>query len=163
MKNYTGRNSFPWIISINICLKLSNLFTAQDVLQQFYELENTGNVLTDFHLEERRQIPGTPQRPPHAPVCSQRTSVRSHRAGGQASPGGFATRGNIFIYWEDWGIQTLKMEKKEENEGKYENGGENKKKQCFPMSLDKNAVSKMMTFTKRSFDKKVTSFNRCSV
>lgn len=33
-----------------------------------------------------------------------------------------------------------------------EGGGENN--QCFPMSFEKNAVSKMMTFFKRSFEKK---------
>lgn len=46
-RNDDGRNSFLWIISINICLELSNLFAVQDVLQQFYELKDTGNVLND--------------------------------------------------------------------------------------------------------------------
>lgn len=36
-ENSSGRGDFPWIISINICLKLSNLFTVQDVLGDFYE------------------------------------------------------------------------------------------------------------------------------
>lgn len=58
MKNYNGRKSFPWIISINICLKLSNLFTVQDVPQQFYEQKNTGNVLNDLHMKAQADTRG---------------------------------------------------------------------------------------------------------
>lgn len=58
------------------------------------------------------------------------------------------------------GSRHWKWKRKKGMRGKNENGGGNKKNQCFPMSFDKNAVFKMVTFTKRSFDKKVTSFNR---
>lgn len=127
MKNYNGRNSFPWIISINICLKLSNLFTVQDVLQQFYELKNTGNVLNDLHLKQHRQIPGTFQ---GLPQKKKKSLLRVNErpiptSSGPDIPGRLhpdtslklPTQRNIFPYWKDWGIQTLKMEKKEENVG----------------------------------------------
>lgn len=75
------------------------------------------------------------------------------------------TQRNIFPYWKDWGIQTLKMEKKEENVGNNRKKNKKIKISVFrcPLGEKKNAVSKTVTFSKRSLEKKDIYFLRCCV
>lgn len=167
MKNYNGRNSFPWIISINICLKLSNLFTVQDVLQQFYELKNTGNVLNDLHLKQHRQIAGTFQQLPHKKVFSEWMSVRSHRAWGQTSLGSFAQthpcsfplEGTFSFTGRTGGSRHWKWQRKKRMREKWKWRG--KKKSVFSNVLWKKcSFQNDDLFEKVVWKKKVISFNR---
>lgn len=162
MKNYNGRNSFPWIISINICLKLSNLFTVQDVLQQFYELKNTGNVLNDLHLKQHRQIAGTFQQLQHKKVFSEWMSVRSHRAWGQTSLGSFAQthpcsfplEGTFSFTGRTGGSRHWKWERKKRIREKIKMEGGEKIISVFQCPLKKMQFPKWWPFSKGRLKKK---------